>query len=750
MTGGTDRAGSPAAHPALALGSLKLEEVSLKASAPNIVAWDTETFLMDRALVAPPMVCLQYADVTTDWAGRVLHARLAPDSEEALALLEQWLASDVVLVAHNLPYDAAVIVVHWPHLIDKVVDKFFRGQFHCTVIRQKLIDCALGLLKDEGNNRSYSLEAVAAHFKLLKDGADPWRLRYAELHDVPVELWPPEAHAYAAHDPEPVAEIWVRQEWCDMQWARMHGSSILYAGTSWGGECALRTETAWNLHLAQCGGFRTHKGRTEALRAKVTAQLERWRVELQGVGLVRSLTPAGRRTAVRRAPLAADDATIGDHLLAQYLTPEEWQQYQDPDPSRPKAVAKARLLRATADKPHVRKITDTGFELARSRAKAQGLKVKNVELWQMLSEKERFDYLSTDYDACVLSGDEQLVTLAEYGSADLLLGGIEDLAHGYQLPLQSGFDPLKTTGRTSSYKPKKGGVLKGKQLQNFGSDLGVRECVIPRPGNAFIQGDYPGAELHTHAQNCLELFGASALADMLLQGIDPHLQFGAKTLGLDYAFALEHKADPKIQDARGRAKPANFGFPGCMGAESFVVYSRAQWNTVFTLEEAVQIRADWLQAFPENEAYFQWVQACASDHGGAIQQFKSGRWRGGATYSAKCNGYFQGRCADGALAALRVVVRETLDPKKGSPLYGFRLVNFVHDELILEGPLDRCSEAAQRLADVMLSEFNEWVIDVPIKKVTPCVMLTWSKKAQTIWAPDGRTILPWDLQQVAA
>jgi DNA polymerase I-like protein with 3'-5' exonuclease and polymerase domains len=190
-----------------------------------------------------------------------------------------------------------------------------------------------------------------------------------------------------------------------------------------------------------------------------------------------------------------------------------------------------------------------------------------------------------------------------------------------------------------------------------------------------------------------------------------------------------------------------------MGAESFVVYSRAQWNTVFTLEEAVQIRADWLQAFPENEAYFQWVQATASDHGGAIQQFKSGRWRGGATYSAKCNGYFQGRCADGALAALRVVVRETLDPKKGSPLYGFRLVNFVHDEIIMEGPLDRCSEAAQRLADVMLSEFNEWVIDVPIRKVTPCVMLTWSKKAQTLWDPrdpSGKTLLPWDLQQVAA
>ena len=88
MSADGDRAGRLAhSHPALTLGSLKLEEVSLKASAPNIVAWDTETFLMDRALVAPPMVCLQYADATTDWNGRVLHARLAPDSEEALALL---------------------------------------------------------------------------------------------------------------------------------------------------------------------------------------------------------------------------------------------------------------------------------------------------------------------------------------------------------------------------------------------------------------------------------------------------------------------------------------------------------------------------------------------------------------------------------------------------------------------------------------------------------------------------------------
>lgn len=727
----------------------------------RIVGLDTESWLIDRALVAPPLVCMQYTQEvsvceppTYRSGGEVLHLLLSPDQERARSIFEKWLASSVILVLHNAAHDIACFIVHWPDLAEAILDKLARGEIHCTVMRQKLLDCALGRLQDEKfTDEDYGLEAVAAGFGYDKDASDPWRKRYAELWDVPVELWPYEADKYARKDPEAAVVVWLGQERCDETWAAARGSSVLYAGGGVG-ECSRRTEASFDLHTARAWGLRTHQGRTEALMAETRAKIEAWRVELQAAGLVRALTDRGRSLALSRLGLKLKpkdpiqkkqvDETPDSALLHQ-LSPEERTLYADPDPSTPKATKQARMLSATAAYPQRRKLTKTGEAKARERADAMGLKGRRAgDLRQYLTPEEQLAYISCDADAAVLSGDPDLIKVCDYGSAGNLLTGVEDLAEGYELPLQAGFDALKATGRTSSFKPGKGSPLRGKQLQNFDKDSGARTCCIPRPGNGYIQVDMPGAELHAHAQNCMEQFKTSRLAEELNAGIDPLLAFGIKKLGVPYADAFARKKEKQFKDARSRSKPALYGFPGGMGDEKFVLYSRAQWDTLFTLEEAGQLRREWLDHYYENQLYFDWVGKNERANGGAIRQFKSERWRGAATYTAKCNGYFQGRCADAMLSVLRVVVRETF--RRTSPLYGFHLVNYVHDEIIMEGPLDRCSDAAKRLSAIALTVFNEWIDLVPIKaeKMEPTVMLCWSKDAAPILDANGN-LLPWDL-----
>lgn len=733
----------------------------------RIVGLDTESWLIDRALVAPPLVCMQHTpEVSASLArteasdplgpvtGHILHLLLSPDAETARAIFEKWLKSDVILVLHNAAHDIACLIVHWPDLALAILEKLARGEVHCTVMRQKLLDCALGKLQDEGwTDEDYTLQAVAAGYGYAKDGADPWRLRYAELADVPVAAWPTEARAYAEHDPVGAVVVWLGQEECDRQWTAARGSSILYAGGGVG-ECSRRTEAAFDLHLAQAWGLRTHRARTERLKETTEAKIARWREELQAEGLVRILTDRGRALALSRRGLKAKPkdkaerdavALISDASLLPLLTQVEIAAHLDPDPSMPKATKQARMLAATAANPAARKLTKTGEEKARERAQVLGRRLPK-DLTEYLTEEERAQYISCDADAAVLSGDPVLIKACDYGSAGILLGGVEDLTEGYELPLQAGFDALKATGRTSSFKPGKKSPLKGKQLQNFDKDSGSRTCCIPRAGNGFIQVDMPGAELHAHAQNCMELFKHSRLAEELNAGIDPLLAFGLKSSRIDvpYAEAVKRKKEKQFKDARARSKPALYGFPGGMGNEKFVLYSRAQWDTIFSLDEAGALKREWLGHYDENPLYFEWVSTTERAHGGAIRQFRSERWRGGATYTAKCNGFFQGRCADAMLQALRAVIRETFDPR--SPLFGFHLVNYVHDEIIMEGPLDRCSDAAKRLSHLALVNFNEWIDLVPIKaeKMEPTVMLCWSKDAVPLYDAYGN-LLPWDL-----
>lgn len=258
--------------------------------------------------------------------------------------------------------------------------------------------------------------------------------------------------------------------------------------------------------------------------------------------------------------------------------------------------------------------------------------------------------------------------------------------------------------------------------------LGLREAFTPRPDNTFIGADYSMAELHTVAQLCYKLFGFSKLGDLLNAGVDVHWWLAAQTLGLTYEQVRENES--KYKTDRQRVKPGNFGFWGGMGADKFILYSRKGFNIVFTVAEAKRFKAQWRAAFPETKPYFDWIGGMLGDHESFTYVHPiTGFVRGDCRYTDGSNHGFQHLCAYGAKDAIWQVTKACFTP--GSALYGWRMWNFVHDEILLEGPCAGAREAAKLLQQIMEQAFNRYVPDVPTH-AEPFITPIWSKKCETV------------------
>jgi hypothetical protein len=97
----------------------------------------------------------------------------------------------------------------------------------------------------------------------------------------------------------------------------------------------------------------------------------------------------------------------------------------------------------------------------------------------------------------------------------------------------------------------------------------------------------------------------------------------------------------------------------------------------------------------------------------------------GLDYCSCANTYFQGRVADGTKLALwRVSYACYVDIN--SPLYGSRIVLFLHDEIILECPEGREDACAKELVKLMCGAVQEVIPDVNITS-TACAMRRWFK-----------------------
>jgi DNA polymerase-1 len=608
--------------------------------------FDTETYPIRPGLLAPPLVCLQDEDG--------IHV-----GDGAKARVVRALEGGLTFGAHNAPYDMAVICAQWPDLTRDVWRAYEEDRVLDTEIDEilRLIDRG-----DYGPGQKTSLAACCErhgidhgyHVDASGAKAEPWRVRYAELVDVPIQDWPADAVRYATLDVKNLRALFEAQGPIPPDAFR-------------------QSRARWWLHLASCWGMKTDPAAVEAFARKVEEEHGQVRARLALAGLVRGDGTKDTKAAAARMEEACRRAAL---------------------------------------------------EVPRTETGKAGL----------------------DADACRATGDAVLVDYARYTSIAALRSRAWRMAAGTTTPIQPRFNVLVDTGRTSCSKGE-GGPTNGDQVQNVHREPGVRECYVPRPGWLYLSADWSSAEMHTFAQAMRWQQGyLGELGRTLNAGKDPHVVLGSDLAGVPYddlRAALKGPDPARRAWAKGfrqMAKAGNFGFPGGMGISKFRLYAAATYDVILSEEEAAHLKRRWMARYPETARYFRDVDQTLATTGDRIVHHKSERARGRVSYCAACNSYFQGLAADMAKDAGFRISRECyLGP---GPLHGSRIVNFIHDEFLLEVPddVDRADAAARRVIEIMEEAGREWCPDVPVR-AEPALMRRWSKAAEPVRDSAGRLVV---------
>jgi hypothetical protein len=725
------------------------------------VSYDLETHKIQPGLIAPPPVCGSLAQLgeNRQIAGVIV------DKEGALDALIAILADErLVIVGQNIAFDFLVAAVYAArtrgldllpaifeaYLSNRVYDIRIAEQLHAVARgHQRLDPRTMQDLRDPltGEHKVGYRLSVLVDLVLNRTDAkvnDVWRESYALLEPFPIESWPLEAQRYPVDDACNTLEVALAQtghlpsisahEWEHNVCRRCHQrfDVVMEAHR---GQCgvplchmtasrlnlhdlARQTFAAWALHLGGSWGFLVDPTSVEPLEA-TTLLVDPTTGELTDRGKHHQrfieagiLRPDGSedQAFLRRAVAIAYGCT-GKHL---------------PCDGTGKVVTKWAVRPVNC--PHGADLKARGLGLADCTicprrplgtkqcvdCSATGLDIKSAPVPMTdASTKYPQGQVQTGRDALAETGDEILMDYASFEETakigDVYIPWLRKgiAPDGRPIPLTLRPNVLLETGR-SSY---------GDVVQLLPRKGGVRECIVSRPGTLLSSVDYEGGELITHGQSCIWVVGESALADAIVKGIKPHNALAATILGISYdEFNRRLKAgDRQCKDVRQAAKPANFGFPGRMGALKLVQQQRkggpdtphpegptwiddgegnmvrgykglrfcllmgraercgepkvTEWKrrTISPtcracIEAAQSLREGWLRQWPENGPYFEHVSQLEESGDPVVQHVtkrlrRPGPREGGAG-NAIANGYFQALLADAAKDALCEVSME--------------------------------------------------------------------------------------------
>ncbi len=343
--------------------------------------------------------------------------------------------------------------------------------------------------------------------------------------------------------------------------------------------------------------------------------------------------------------------------------------------------------------------------------------------------------IKTDAETCEDSGDPILEKYSAYVGNDKILGTyVPALKAGARYPVNAWWNAQLVSDRTS---------CSGPNWQNPPRAEGVRECVIPDYEGALVYSstDYATIELVALADFTDKQFGNSKMAQRIREGMDLHTALAARILSISYEDAKANKSRPDVKHARNLAKAIGFGFPGGLGADTFVKMSKKGYGLTFTTPEARSYKALYLSENPEMVKFFNHISAlCASGYG-TVTIPGSGMVRGGCTYTAAANTHFQSPVAYGATMALFEISWQCYVRARGSILFGSRPQLFIHDEVICSHPAGIANECALQIQKVMEEQMQKVLTSVPVK-AEPCLMTRWTKSAEPQFNSQGE-LVPW-------
>lgn len=351
--------------------------------------------------------------------------------------------------------------------------------------------------------------------------------------------------------------------------------------------------------------------------------------------------------------------------------------------------------------------------------------------------------VATDAVTLAESGDPDLEAFSKYGEwANVRDKDVPMLKAGGGL-IHTRYNIVHTC-RTSSSKP---------AIQNWRSGLDakpgvavpmIRECVVPRPGNAIISVDFAGLELASFAQNAVTQLGHRTMAEELNKGVDLHSRIGARMMGLSYdEFRKRYKAgDKEAYWWRQAGKGNNFGRQGGMNnPEKFVRYCKTQYHVELTVKQAVESGNVWREESPSGVAWLEHVKATQNPD----QTFDAympgfGITRRGVWFNAAANNPFQELgafvCSEGTIALTEAMY------SRGGPLRLCRIIAHIHDEWLIEVPLGLVAQADRIIREILTGVATRCLPDVRSCVPEAKAMSRWSKRAKELRAPNG-DLLVW-------
>ena len=242
----------------------------------KLVAFDTETALIEPGLLAPPMTCLTWTDGKTE--GILDHVA------GVNWFLEQYDDPNVVFVGHNVAFDMAVLVMEAfsrdEELGWRVLNAVF-DLYRTERVRDTRLEAQLWCIERGAFRKDFTLAGLTkAHFGIELD-KDTHRLHYGELRGVPFGEWPEGAVDYALTDAIATYELCVDDE------MGLHPNG------------AFQAKAAWALHLMSAWGVATDPEAVETLQTHLTAELDTLREELLAEGLLKVGGPKKKPKVMR-------------------------------------------------------------------------------------------------------------------------------------------------------------------------------------------------------------------------------------------------------------------------------------------------------------------------------------------------------------------------------------------------------------------------------------------------------------------
>lgn len=358
---------------------------------------------------------------------------------------------------------------------------------------------------------------------------------------------------------------------------------------------------------------------------------------------------------------------------------------------------------------------------------------------------------------------------------------ILDFLEGKESRIHSRFTTLVSTGRTASADP---------NIQQLPRNPVVRSLVVPAPGHVFLDVDYSQIELRVLAQIALDQFGYSEMAELINSGVDLHRYFAGKLVGKDPDKVTEEERNKAkacnfgfpgglgieafikyarksyninltVDEAKSLKQLWLETFPEIEEylqgneieklAESELLYfgelsssnSRSDLALAWTFWGIISGKKENKAGVPYSEQDIEWAfgildklnfphkSKCLGQirrRNGSKDLWRnvsrvlntvkvpSGRVRANATYTQSKNNVFQGIAADGAKEALYELVKA-----------GYRVVNFIHDEFLIEVPLTSDREVVEAsVSRIATSSMKKHCPDVQIE-VNCKWMSSWSK-----------------------